>query len=128
MKTMKNALLVDDEPEICLLLSIVLSRAGVDCTMAHSVLDGRKALMTRPYDAVFVDVHLPDGLGYDLFPDVRAASPLAGLVAISAIHTEGERAKEAGADVFVPKPFDRANIMSALEQLGLRPGTKQITT
>lgn len=120
MKTIKKALLVDDEPEICLLLSNLLRRVGVQCTLAHSVTDGRKALQGSHFDAVFVDVHLPDGLGYDLFPDVRSGSPGAGLIAISAIHTERDRATEAGADVFVPKPFDRAVILSSLRHLGLQ--------
>lgn len=117
---MKHALLVDDEPEICQLLRNMLQRSGTQCDIAHSVKEGRKALKYGHYDAVFVDVHLPDGLGYDLFSDVRSGSPTTCLIAISAIDAEGERAVAEGADLFVPKPFNRSIIMSSIHDLGFK--------
>lgn len=120
MRTMKHALLVDDEPEICQLLRNMLQRSGTQCDIAHSVKEGRKALKYGHYDAVFVDVHLPDGLGYDLFSDVRSGSPTTCLIAISAIDAEGERAVAEGADLFVPKPFNRSIIMSSIHDLGFK--------
>jgi len=117
---MKTALLVDDEPEICQLLCNMLRRAGTECDFAHSVHEGRAALIEGHYDAVFVDVHLPDGLGYDLFADIRAGSPEARLIAISAIDGESARAVAEGADLFVAKPFNRAIIMSSIHDLGFQ--------
>lgn len=118
---MKHALLVDDEPEICLLLSNMLRRTGTECSFAHSVEAGRAALLTAHFDAVFLDVHLPDGLGYDLIPAIKATQPNARLIAISAVDAERGRAEAAGVDLFVPKPFNRAIILSSIRQLGF-PG------
>lgn len=115
---MNHALLVDDEPEICLLLSNMLQRIGTQCSFAHSVQEGKNALKAGHFDAVFLDVHLPDGLGYDLIPDIKASQPAARLIAISAVDSERSRAEAAGADLFVPKPFNRSIILSSIRQLG----------
>lgn len=117
-KVMKNALLVDDEQEICELLSAMLRRVGTRCHFAHSLAEGRAALAMAEYDAVFVDVNLPDGLGYELIPEVKAISPDARCIAISAIDSERGRAVAAGADVFIPKPFNRETIFSSIRDLG----------
>lgn len=117
-KKMKHALLVDDEPEICQLLSAILRRTGAECEIAHSIAEGRAALANSTYDAVFLDVNLPDGLGYDLIPEIKASKPDARCIAISAIDTERHRAVAAGADVFIPKPFNRDIIFSSIRDLG----------
>lgn len=115
---MKNALLIDDEKEICELLSAMLKRNGTSCMFAHSLGEGRKALKRGNFDAVFLDVNLPDGLGYELIPDIKATSPDARCIAISAMDSEGDRALKAGADVFIPKPFNRAVIFTRIRELG----------
>ncbi len=117
-KKMKHALLVDDEQEICQLLSAILRRTGAECDFAHSIAEGRAALANGPYDAVFLDVNLPDGLGYDLIPEIKAVTPEARCIAISAMDTERNRAVAAGADVFIPKPFNRDIIFSSIRDLG----------
>lgn len=115
---MRNALLIDDEKEICELLCAMLKRHGTTCMFAHSLDEGRKALKRGSFDAVFLDVNLPDGLGYDLIPDIKATSPDARCIAISAMDSEGDRAVKAGADVFIPKPFNRSVIFSSMRDLG----------
>ncbi|MBX2972104.1 MAG: response regulator [Flavobacteriales bacterium] len=117
-KVMKNALLVDDEREICELLAAILHRAGMRCHFAHSLAGGRASLTNATYDAVFVDVNLPDGLGYELISEARAIRPGVPCIAISAIDTERGRAMAAGADVFIAKPFSREAILSSIRDLG----------
>ena len=117
---MKHALLIDDEPEICLLLSNMLRRVGAECVFAHTMEEGRRALEKGHFDVVFLDVHLPDGLGYELVPFIKSVDPGTRAIAISALDTEGPRALNAGADLFIPKPFDRATIMSSISDLGFQ--------
>lgn len=117
-----NALLVDDEPEICLLLSNMLRRVGVASVFAHSVEEGRQALEGSAFDVVFLDVNLPDGLGYDLVPLIKARDPGTRSIAISAMDNEEANALDAGVDLFISKPFDRAMILSSIRDLGLGLG------
>ncbi|MBP6644027.1 MAG: response regulator [Flavobacteriales bacterium] len=113
-----TALLVDDEEEICLLLCNMLRRMGIVCDVAHSLQEGRKAIGSGEYDAVFLDVNLPDGLGYEMIPDIKEVLPNARLIAISAMDNERPRALEAGADIFVPKPFNRDTMFASIRKLG----------
>lgn len=117
---LKSVLLVDDEQEICQLLSNMLRRSGTACTFAHSIQEGKAALNAGHFDAVFLDVHLPDGLGYELIPLLRSSQPEACTITISALDAERARSVAEGADFFVPKPFNRAIIMSTISSLGFQ--------
>lgn len=116
---MRKVLLIDDETEICYLLSKMLQRAGADCRVAHTLQDGSNALSQEDFDLVFLDIHLPDGLGYDLIPTIRGHQPRARVIAISAVDAERGRAVAQGADLFLPKPFDKDTIMASLRKLGV---------
>ncbi len=119
-RSITNILLVDDEPEICQLLSSLLKRTGASCVFAHSLAQARNALVQGAYDAVFVDVNLPDGLGHELFAEVKATMPQARCIAISAMDNERELALEAGADLFIPKPFSREVVFDSIRSLGFK--------
>lgn len=116
---MHKVLLIDDETEICFLLSNVLRRAGAQCALAHSLAEGRSALAQGVYDAVFLDIHLPDGLGYDLIPEIRKQQPDARVIAISAVDNERMAAADRGADLFIPKPLSKDIVLNGLRMLGL---------
>jgi len=98
----------------------MLRRVGAECVFAHTMEEGRRALEKGHFDVVFLDVHLPDGLGYELVPFIKSVDPGTRAIAISALDTEGPRALNAGADLFIPKPFDRATIMSSISDLGFQ--------
>ncbi|HRH36942.1 MAG TPA: response regulator [Flavobacteriales bacterium] len=117
-RSLKNVLLVDDEPETCQLISSLLKRAGAECVLAHSLAEGRAALAKGGYDAVFFDVNLPDGLGYELISEIKVGASDTLCVAISAMDSEQGRAVRAGADIFIPKPFDRETLFSCIRSLG----------
>ena len=112
-----RVLLVDDEQEICFLLSAMLRRQGIECDMAHSLSEARSKLDNGPFDAAFVDIHLPDGLGYELTDTIRGTG--AKMIAISAVDAEGSKALQRGVDLFIAKPFDRGTIFGGLRQLHL---------
>ncbi len=116
---MPNYLLIDDESEICFLLSKMLLRLGVECRAAYSLEQGRAALADGPYDAVFVDVHLPDGLGYEIIPEIRQRYPNTRVIAISAVDNEQIAATDRGADLFIPKPLSGGLIIGGLRSIGL---------
>ena len=80
---------------------------------------GRAALADGPYDAVFVDVHLPDGLGYEIIPEIRQRYPNTRVIAISAVDNEQIAATDRGADLFIPKPLSGGLIIGGLRSIGL---------
>jgi two-component system OmpR family response regulator len=116
--TMK-LLLVDDEEEICLLLSAMLAQFGIASVTAHSVTDAEAHFAQGPFHGVFLDVNLPDGKGYDLIPALRRSSPGARVIVISAMDQERESALDAGADLFLAKPLDRRAVLEGLSSIHL---------
>lgn len=119
LSTAKRVLIVDDEADICLLLSGLLRRLGYQPTCAHFIEEGRQCLNAQQFDAVFLDLNLPDGLGFDLLPSIRQRQADIKIIMISAFDGQAERrrATEQGADYFIGKPFTRRSVETALQTI-----------
>lgn len=115
----KRVLIVDDETDICLLLSGLLRKLGHIPTCAHFIEEGRQCLNSQQFDAIFLDLNLPDGLGFDLLPYIKQDQEKAKIVMISAFDGQAERrrATEQGADCFIGKPFTRRSVEQALQSM-----------
>ncbi len=115
----KRVLIVDDESDICLLLSGLLRRLGYQPTCAHFIEEGRQCLRSQQFDAIFLDLNLPDGLGFDLLPLIKQDQTAAKIIMISAFDGQAERrrATEQGASYFIGKPFTRRSVEMALQTI-----------
>lgn len=117
--TAKRVLIIDDETDICLLLSGLLRRLGYQPTCAHFIEEGRQCLSSQQFDAIFLDLNLPDGLGFDLLPLIQANQTDVKVIMISAFDGQAERrrATEQGASYFIGKPFTRRSVEMALQTM-----------
>lgn len=117
--TAKRVLIVDDETDICLLLSGLLRRLGYQPTCAHFLEDGRQCLRSQQFDAIFLDLNLPDGLGFDLLASIKEEQINAKIIMISAFDGQAERrrATDQGASYFIGKPFTRRSVEMALQTI-----------
>ena len=118
MESIKKVLIIDDEADICLLLSGLLRRLGYQPTCASFLEEGRQCINLQQFDAVFLDLNLPDGLGFDLLPLIKKNEDTK-VVMISAFDglAERKRASDGGADYFMGKPFTRKTVELALESI-----------
>jgi adenylate cyclase len=114
-------LVVDDQPESIRLLHAVLSPRGYS---VDSVSSGAEALerfaAEQAPDLVLLDVVMPEIDGYEVCRRIRAtpATELLPVVMITASSGEEKlRALEAGADDFVMKPFDQAELLARVSSL-----------
>jgi two-component system, NtrC family, response regulator PilR len=101
-------LLVDDEPNIREMLTILFDKHGYLVTSAASFREGETALARNDFDVVLSDIRMPDGNGLDLLRLVKRQSPRTAVVMITA-HTSTKDAVEAlkaGAADYIAKPFD----------------------
>ena len=64
--TKPAVLIVDDEPDLCELLSITLQRMDLNPRTANSVAIAQRMLKTEQFDLCLTDMQLPDGDGLDL--------------------------------------------------------------
>ncbi|AKU98833.1 Response regulator of zinc sigma-54-dependent two-component system [Labilithrix luteola] len=100
-------LIVDDDAELCELLSLRLEAKGYRVASRYTVEDAVKALGTEHVDAMLVDLRLGSGNGFDVLEAVRKRSPDVPVIILTA-HGSIETAVEAmkrGAFGFITKPF-----------------------
>ncbi|MEI6153638.1 MAG: response regulator [Deltaproteobacteria bacterium] len=116
-KLIKNILIIDDEGDLCWLLSNILQSKGYHVSTANTISDGMASLREAP-DLLFLDLKLPDGDGMDMLPRIRRMAPQTLVVIISAYGSEERKgtAKDAGVCGFLDKPFTEKKILETIEQ------------
>jgi two-component system response regulator PilR (NtrC family) len=105
-------LVVDDEPDLCELLSITLQRMDLEPRTAGTVGAAQRMLKTERYDLCLTDMQLPDGNGLELVEWIQQYAPTVPVAVITA-HGNMETAVKAlklGAFDFVSKPLDLAGL------------------
>src|ERR1700731_2778094 len=125
-------LVVDDEPDLCELLSITLQRMDLSPRTANNMAAAQRMLKTEQYDLCLTDMQLPDGNGLELVQWIQQYSPSVPVAVITA-HGNMEtavRALKAGAYDFVSKPLDLAGlrklVSSAIRMSGSHDGDTTI--
>jgi len=112
-----KALIVDDETDICYLLSHILKQKDIQTVFAGSLAEADKMLQSpNLFYYVFLDNHLPDGLGINQIKRWKDKFPGVHFIMISA-HDSSEEKKKAtsdGADTFISKPFSKEMILKSI--------------
>ena len=117
--TKKAILIIDDEPDICFLLKGILEKRNFIALSAQSISEAREILNKQHPLIIFLDNHLPDGLGLDHIKSFKQLINGVRVVMVTAHDNLSDRQKamEEGADLFIRKPFTRAIIHNVLEEL-----------
>lgn len=120
-------LLVEDEAPNRALLRAVLGRSrneaivGARILEATTLAEARAFLDTEPVNVVLLDVRLPDGSGLDLAREINERNgdrrPRILVLSASVLPMERSAAVSAGADAFLPKPFDTTELIGILASL-----------
>ena len=115
--TILKALIIDDETDICYLLSRLLKKKNLETMFVNSLSDANKALRDDHPEIIFLDNHLPDGLGINYIPYIKKHYPDSKIIMITAHDSVDDRAKafQNGADFFIGKPFTNDIIFKAVE-------------
>lgn len=119
MKEKLKALIVDDEMDVCFLLSSILKNKNLETSYVNSISEAKNALTKDHPAIIFLDNHLPDGFGINFIAEIKKLDPHIKIVMITAYDTAGDQDKayKNGADHFIGKPFTRENIFQAVETL-----------
>jgi two-component system, OmpR family, response regulator len=104
-----NAFIIDDEQDICFLLSKVLNLKAFETECASSLKEAQTSMKGKDPELIFLDNHLPDGLGVNYIKQLKREHPSSKIVMVTAHDTNADRdnAFKAGADYFIGKPFSR---------------------
>ncbi|MEP6712671.1 MAG: response regulator [Ferruginibacter sp.] len=114
-----KVLIIDDETDICYLLSTLLKQKNLETEYVNSLAEATRALKKETPEIIFLDNHLPDGLGINFIEYIKNHYPFSKIVMITAHDTAMDRtmALGEGADVFIGKPFTREVIYKTVEAL-----------
>lgn len=116
-----KALIVDDELEICMMVAKYLQNLGFDTQYTLTVKEARAKLISSSFDVMFIDLNLTDGSGFELIQYKDQLNLKTKIIVISAYDSEASKALDAGASLFLPKPFATKRVKEALESLNLLP-------
>ncbi len=114
-----DVLIVEDELDICYLLSGILRRRNFNTSYVTTLFAAEKELNTINPNILFIDNHLPDGYGVDFISGIKVTHPLMKIVMITAHDTRDDenKALRQGADYFIGKPFTSSTIIKTLDSL-----------
>jgi len=112
-----KVLIVDDSALTRRSLRQILESAGCEVVEAENGLDALERYFLDKPDVVLLDLVMKGMYGLDVLQKIRELDPRARIVVVSAdIQTSSQdMAGEAGAAAFINKPFDRTDILSALD-------------
>jgi two-component system KDP operon response regulator KdpE len=115
---MTSVLLIDDDPQIVRAIVPALQVSGLTVKVSVNGQDAINQVDASEWDAVIVDLGLPDMDGKSVIRHLRSKSP-APVVVISAQHSAAEvdAANLAGADCFLHKPFRTPDLILCLSKL-----------
>ncbi len=117
-------LLVEDNPALGGLISAGLIRQGFAVDLCGSLDEAVEARGLAPYDVVLLDLGLPDGDGLDLIRRMRREGDPTPVLVLTARGELGDRVAglDLGADDYLVKPFDVAELAARCRALLRRPG------
>jgi two-component system response regulator CpxR len=106
---MNKVLIIDDDEELCDLVSEYLTVEGFETTAVHDGEAGLEKALSGEYDLAILDVMMPKLNGFDVLKNLREKSGLPVLM-LTARGDDMERivGLEIGADDYLPKPVQSA--------------------
>lgn len=121
-----NLLLVEDDATIRELVRHLLQIEDFTVDSAQNCAEAREMIGGGDYDGFILDVLLPDGTGYDLLSEMRAAGVTLPVLMLTSLDANEDviQGLDAGADDYLTKPFQPGVLAARVRALVRRGGSK----
>jgi|SoiMethySBSTD1v2_1073268.scaffolds.fasta_scaffold416596_2 two-component system response regulator CpxR len=115
---MERVLVVDDDDELCQLVTRYLAHEGFETNWAPSGALGIERALSEDYSLIMLDVMMPGTDGFDVLRRIRQQSRTPVLMLTARGDTRDRiRGLEMGADDYLPKPFDPAELVARIRAI-----------
>jgi len=122
-----HLLVVDDDTRIRTLLQQFLTSNGFRITIAGSAIEARRKLAGLDFDLIVLDVMMPGENGVELTKSLREEKNVPILMLTALSETDSRIAGlEAGADDYLPKPFDPRELILRINNILRRGGPQPV--
>ncbi len=123
-KTNDHILIIDDDTELCELLTDYLEQEGYIIETAFDPIEGLEKIRSNTYSFIVLDVMLPGMNGFDVLREIRLHSQVPVLM-LTARGGEVDRivGLEMGADDYMPKPFNPRELVARIRAIQRRGNT-----
>jgi nucleotide-binding universal stress UspA family protein/CheY-like chemotaxis protein len=112
-------LLVEDDPVLAIAVASALRGHGDPVKVVGNVSEGLQALSTDPPDLLVLDINLPDGEGWEIAAEAQSRTPPPLVIIVSSNRVSRSMLRERNIFRYFPKPFDMADILTAIEEAKL---------
>jgi CheY-like chemotaxis protein len=123
---MPDILIVEDNPVNQKLIAFLLARSGYSYDIADNGAVALDRLGQQTFRLVLMDMMMPVMNGYDATRAIRGDSRFKGVPVIAltanAMKGEDEKCRTVGCDDYIPKPYSKDQILSAIQRLIGPPG------
>lgn len=114
----KKVLIIEDEGEMCLLLNILLDDKNMEVDHVQTLSKAEEYLLREKPSLILLDNRLPDGYGLDFISVLKKNHPSVKIIMISGLDAAAQDvAIENGADIFLEKPFTKAQLFNSINTL-----------
>jgi two-component system copper resistance phosphate regulon response regulator CusR len=117
-------LLVEDEPKVSAFIRRGLEEEGFEVAVAYDGPFGQRLALSQEFDLLILDVILPGQSGLEVLRAVRAQDPDLPVLMLTALGTTQDKLLgfDGGADDYLVKPFDFAELLARVRALTRRRG------
>jgi DNA-binding response OmpR family regulator len=115
-------LLIEDDNAVAETVRRSLAREGHETDLAPDARTARSHATQHPYEAILLDLNLPDASGYDLIVELRQALPKIPVLMLTGRTSKEDivHGFEVGADDYITKPFDVRELLARLRAVTRR--------
>ena len=111
-----DLLLVEDDPQLRLLIDAILTESGYSIRSAHDGWSGLAEIRRAVPDLILSDLHMPGMSGFDFLSEVRERFPHIPLIAMSSAYSGTEIPLGVVADAFYEKATSIDNLLHVVER------------
>lgn len=111
-----NILIVEDNKELAVEVYDFLCNVGYVCRIVHNCNDALEEVSSNDYDAMLLDLGLPDGDGFDILKTIRKTKSKVAVIVLTARGELDDRINglHLGADDYLTKPFALTELSARL--------------
>ena len=117
-------LVIDDQTEICDIISLILVRNGYEVAKAGSIADASNLIRNNKWDLVITDVMIPHTGGFELVEAIKSMYDIPVII-MSGMNRDVLYTTNTKADSFLAKPFNHNDLLGNIERLVKKPITEK---